>query len=75
MRRFGECKGNLRETEQNTMRQRSGKDTGSLLKLLIEKKITITTMESATSGLIASLITDTEGSSAEFRGAFRDLLQ
>ena len=41
-----------------------------LTKLLIEKKLTITTMESATSGQIASLITDTEGSSAILKGAF-----
>lgn len=37
---------------------------------LIEEKLTITTMESATSGQIASLITDTEGSSAVLKGAF-----
>lgn len=37
---------------------------------LIEKKLTITTMESATSGQIASLITDTEGASAVLKGAF-----
>ena len=42
----------------------------SLTKRLIEKKLTITTMESATSGQIASLITDTEGSSAVLKGAF-----
>ena len=41
-----------------------------LTKYLIEKKLTITTMESATAGLIASLITDTEGSSAVLKGAF-----
>lgn len=41
-----------------------------LTKLLIEKKLTITTMESITSGLIASLITDTEGASAVLKGAF-----
>ena len=41
-----------------------------LTKLLIEKNLTITTMESATSGQIASLITDTEGSSAILKGAF-----
>lgn len=41
-----------------------------LTKLLISKSMTITTMESATSGQIASLITDTEGSSAVFKGAF-----
>ncbi len=37
---------------------------------LIEKSLTITTMESCTSGLIASLITDCEGASAAFKGGF-----
>lgn len=37
---------------------------------LIRRKLTITTMESATAGQIASLITDTEGSSAVLKGAF-----
>lgn len=37
---------------------------------LIRRKFTITTMESATAGQIASLITDTEGSSAVLKGAF-----
>ena len=46
------------------------KDYHNLTKLLIEKNMTITTMESATSGQIASLITDTEGSSAILKGAF-----
>ena len=41
-----------------------------LTKLLIKRKITITTMESATSWQIASLITDTEWSSAIFPWAF-----
>lgn len=41
-----------------------------LTQILIEKELTITTMESATSGQIASLITDTEGSSAVFKGAY-----
>lgn len=41
-----------------------------LTRLLIEKKCTITTMESATSGQIASLITDTEGASEILKGAF-----
>ncbi|SFL45155.1 nicotinamide-nucleotide amidase [Lachnospiraceae bacterium KH1T2] len=41
-----------------------------LTKLLIEKNLSITTMESCTGGLIASLITDTEGSSAVLKGAF-----
>lgn len=46
------------------------KDYGKLTKLLIEKHMTITTMESATAGQLASLITDTEGSSAVLKGAF-----
>ena len=46
------------------------KDYHNLTKLLIEKNMTITTMESATSGQIASLLTDTEGSSAILKGAF-----
>lgn len=41
-----------------------------LTRLLIDRGLTITTMESATAGLISSLITDTEGSSAILRGAF-----
>lgn len=45
-------------------------DYEKLTKLLIEKQMTITTMESATSGQIASLITDTEGASAVMKGAF-----
>ncbi|MBQ7282664.1 MAG: CinA family protein, partial [Spirochaetales bacterium] len=38
--------------------------------LLIERGITISTMESCTACQIASLITDTEGSSAVFRGSY-----
>ena len=41
-----------------------------LTELLIEKKLTITTMESCTSGQVASLITDTEGASAILKGAY-----
>ena len=41
-----------------------------LTKSLIERGVTVTTMESCTSGQIASLITDTEGASAVVRGAF-----
>ena len=37
---------------------------------LIEKRLSITTMESCTAGLIASLLTDTEGASAVMKGAF-----
>lgn len=41
-----------------------------LTRLLIEKKLTITAMESCTAGKIMSLITDTEGSSAVTKGGF-----
>ena len=41
-----------------------------LTKKLIEKQLTITTMESCTAGLLMSLITDTEGSSAVTKGGF-----
>ena len=37
---------------------------------LIRRHLTITTMESATAGLVASLLTDTEGSSSILKGAF-----
>lgn len=40
-----------------------------ITKKLIEKKMTVTTMESCTSGTVASLLTDTEGSSAILKGA------
>lgn len=42
----------------------------TITKALIHDGRTITTMESCTSGQLASLITDTEGSSAALRGAF-----
>ena len=41
-----------------------------ITRTLIRENKTVTTMESCTSGLIASLITDTEGSSAVMKGAF-----
>lgn len=41
-----------------------------LTKKLIEKQLTITTMESCTAGLLMSLITDTEGSSGVTKGGF-----
>lgn len=41
-----------------------------LTKLLIKENLTITTMESCTAGLLMSLITDTEGSSAVTKGGF-----
>lgn len=41
-----------------------------LTRFCIRSGLTVTTMESATGGLLASLITDTEGSSAVLKGAF-----
>ncbi len=41
-----------------------------IIKKLIVSHTTISTMESCTSGLIASMITDTEGASAIFPGGF-----
>ena len=41
-----------------------------ITKTLIAKNISVTTMESCTSGLLASLISDTEGASAVMKGAF-----
>ena len=45
-------------------------DYHMLTKKLIEKSISITTMESCTSGQLASLISDTEGASGIMKGAF-----
>lgn len=41
-----------------------------ITKLLIERGLTISTMESCTCGTVASLLTDTEGSSAILKGAY-----
>lgn len=41
-----------------------------IIEKLIESHTTISTMESCTSGMIASMITDTEGASAIFPGGF-----
>ena len=41
-----------------------------VMDILNSKKITISVMESCTSGLIASMITDTEGASAVFEGGY-----
>ena len=52
--------------EEKEIRERYRK----LTKKLVEKGISVTTMESCTSGQIASFITDTEGASAVLKGAF-----
>lgn len=41
-----------------------------LTKLLIKNSLTVSTMESMTGGMIASLITDTPGASATLKGAY-----
>lgn len=56
----------MKQYNENNIRDNYHK----LTKILISRNLTITTMESATSGQIASLITDTEGSSAVLKGAF-----
>ena len=50
--------------------ERISRDYKLLTQRLIDRGIRISTMESATSGLISSLITDTEGASAIFRGSY-----
>lgn len=47
----------------------SAKNDGTVTKMLIEKQLEIATMESCTSGLIASNITDYEGASAILKGS------
>ena len=56
----------LDEQMEKTIRNNYRRLTGCL----IDRKMTITTMESITCGQIASLITDTEGASAVLKGAF-----
>lgn len=46
------------------------KTSDKIIKKLIASNTTISTMESCTSGLIASMITDTEGASAIFPGGY-----
>lgn len=46
------------------------KQRDTIIKTLIKTHTTISTMESCTSGLIASMITDTEGASAIFPGGY-----
>ncbi|WP_035772969.1 CinA family protein [Butyrivibrio sp. VCD2006] len=53
-------------TDEKLIREKYEKIT----KALIQKCVTITTMESCTAGMVASLLTDTEGSSAILKGAF-----
>ena len=46
------------------------KEKNSIIKKLIDTHTTISTMESCTSGMFASTITDTEGASAIFPGGY-----
>ncbi len=56
--------------DDNFSQENIHQDYRDITKRLIETQSTITTMESCTSGFIASLITDTEGSSAVLKGAY-----
>ena len=61
-----EISGAAERAEEKTVRDKFEKLTRSF----IERGRTITTMESCTSGQVASLITDTEGASAALKGAY-----
>lgn len=63
---FTEVTGAPDRIDEASVRQKYHRLTLSL----IERGLTITTMESCTSGQVASLITDTEGASAILKGAF-----
>lgn len=54
----------------NFLLQEIESDYHKITAKLIEKSLTIATMESCSAGLIASLITDSEGASASFKGGF-----
>ena len=54
----------------NSLQETISEKYEKITKTLIKKELHITTMESCTSGMIASLLTDTEGSSAVMKGAF-----
>ena len=47
-----------------------GRKFRTLVLLMAERGLMLSTMESCTGGLLASLFTDTEGSSAVFRGSY-----
>lgn len=63
---FEEVVGPQGEIGQDKVR----KEYEKLTRMLIVRKITIATMESCTGGFLASLLTDTEGSSEVFRGSY-----
>ena len=52
------------------MLEKTERDYNKLVSFLIKRKISISTMESCTSGLIASFITDTDHSSEIFFGGY-----
>ena len=52
---------------------RKATDIAQLIKKLIATHTTISTMESCTSGLIASMITDTEGGIGDLSGRVCDI--
>lgn len=69
----------FRETDKRNMDYRDIDDVPTacesdqivdIVKRMIDNNISVSTMESCTSGLIASMITDTEGASAIFPGGY-----
>lgn len=56
--------------EPNLCAENVGSTFRKLTLTLIAMDMTVSTMESCTGGLLASLFTDTEGSSAVFRGSY-----
>lgn len=58
------------ESTSNNIEQTVAEKYENLTNILIERNITVSTMESCTSGLITSCISDTSGSSAVLKGGF-----
>ena len=62
---------NLRADAETGLRADAvGRKYRTLVLLMAERGLTLSTMESCTGGLLASLFTDTEGSSAVFKGSY-----
>lgn len=59
-----------RNMTENNLEKKVREKYDRIVKKLIEEQLSITTMESCTAGQVASLLTDTEGSSAIIKGAF-----
>ena len=60
----------MNNTSNDKLYKNNDKLYKSITKLLIKHNLTISTMESCTAGLIATLLTNKEGASAIMKGAF-----